>query len=1207
MPRLSKIGAAALGAFGWTGLSSISASYLQVAGGGGGGGNGGGGGGAGGYLTGTTSLNLTLSYTVVVGGGGGGAVGSGSSNGSNSQFGTLTASVGGGAGGALVGNGVSGGSGGGGGSGYGASNNFGLGASGTSGQGSAGGNGYNLTSSSPPNLGGGGGGGASAVGSVGNNTQGGAGGNGTASSISGTSVTYAGGGGGGGGTATVSGGTGGGGTGGGGSTRATAGTANLGGGGGGGGNPSTDGGNGGSGIVIISYAGAQQFGGGVVTSSGGYTIHTFNTSGTLAPISSLTASYLIVAGGGAGYGGGGGAGGYLTGSGVTIDTNSTYLITVGAGGAGGGSIAPTNGTNSAFSMVTTAAVGGGTDLGGASGGASGGSGGGGGMAGGVGSTAGGAGTSGQGNSGGTGSPGGASPYPAGGGGGAGSAGGSAVGTTAGNGGVGLASSISGTSTYYAGGGGGGVYFTGYNAGTGGSGGGGNGFAGVGGATAGTANTGGGGGGSSSSASPFGASGGSGVVIISYAGATQQMAGGTVTISGGNVIHTFTSSGYLTPLKLVNNSLRFRSSASAYLNRTPTNSGSTTSWTWSGWVKRGYLGANQTSLFFGDSTTTNYGGIYFTADALHLINRPTSGTNAQLTTTQLFRDPAAWYHIVAVWDTSNATSGDRLRLYVNGVRVTAFSTATYPASSTASVLNTAIAHEIGAYVAAGGAYGGGFDGEMTEINFIDGQALTPNAFGTFNSYGVWQPITYGGSYGTNGFYLPMNPGSSTYAAPFNGTSQLISAPANAVFNFTGNFTAECWANTSTITNATQPVLFTIGSDSGGLVVGFYAGTFYCYMLGSGGLMTAATLPLNQWVHVAWVRVSGVNTLYINGVASATASISGTLSSTGGVTVGKTGSSGSTYNYFQGSVSNFRVNNTALYTGNFIPPTSALTAVSGTQLLTLQNATIIDNSTNAFTITNTGSVATVVSYPFNLNKTIDYSPQGNNWTNNNIGTVTGTTLDVMTDVPTLTSATVANTATLNPLDYVNSNTGSLTLTNGNLLVTRSTTAYGGFAATMALPTSTAGGGKFVFEFTSNNLFNGSTNEAYFGIGVQSTGTIYSSSNTGYADDFYTAVSVTGATGAVYRKFAGGANTLHYAPSVAVATNDVFQFLVDMTNGTVNIKKNGSTYGTQITGLSTTIVLFPYISMYGSVSMSANFGQQPFASTPTSGYLALNAYNI
>jgi hypothetical protein len=73
MPRLSKIGSAALAAFGWTGLQSVTVDFLVVAGGGGGGGyNNGGGGGAGGYRTGTESLNPTLSYTVTVGAGGNG-------------------------------------------------------------------------------------------------------------------------------------------------------------------------------------------------------------------------------------------------------------------------------------------------------------------------------------------------------------------------------------------------------------------------------------------------------------------------------------------------------------------------------------------------------------------------------------------------------------------------------------------------------------------------------------------------------------------------------------------------------------------------------------------------------------------------------------------------------------------------------------------------------------------------------------------------------------------------------------------------------------------------------------------------------------------------------------------------------------------------------------------------------------------------------
>ena len=166
-------------------------------------------------------------------------------------------------------------------------------------------------------------------------------------------------------------------------------------------------------------------------------------------------------------------------------------------------------------------------------------------------------------------------------------------TVGGTGGVGVASSISGTSTYYAGGGGAGTY----NGGTPGAGGNGGGGAGATSATAtsGTANTGGGGGGVDSQVgtnSPAG-NGGSGVVIISYPGSTPMMAGGNVTVVSNTVVHTFTSSGYLTPFVNMNNSLRFRSSASAYLNKTlgtPTNANK---FTFSFWAKRGKLSSAQT--------------------------------------------------------------------------------------------------------------------------------------------------------------------------------------------------------------------------------------------------------------------------------------------------------------------------------------------------------------------------------------------------------------------------------------------------------------------------------------------------------------------------------------------------------------------------------------------------------------------------------------
>ena len=785
MPRLSKIGAAALAAFGWTGISSVTATYLVVAGGGGGLQ---GGGGAGGLLTGTASLNPTLSYTVVVGAGGTSGVAGG-----NSSFTGLTTAIGGGTS-AVDSNGTSGGSGGGGGQ---STTTTRTGGAGTSGQGNAGGSNGGFLGNPYP---GGGGGGSGAVGgNATSNSVAGNGGNGTASSISGSSVTYAGGGGGGvylSGTG-GSGGTGGGGAGSSATGTATSGTANLGGGGGGTGNGGTAGA-GGSGVVIISYPGAQQFGGGVVTTDGTNTIHTFTTSGTLVPATPLTAQYLIVAGGGGGggavndytLGGGGGAGGLLTGTGVTIDTNSNYVVTVGAGGAGGTYNAlGGNGGNSTWSMVSTTVLGGGAGSAQASpAAASGGSGGGGGSSA---TPAGGAGTSGQGNAGGTGVTffGGAGAKSGGGGGGAGAVGGTASGATAGAGGIGVASSISGTSTYYAGGGGGGSSSAG---GAGGNGGGGAGVTYNNNGVAGTAFTGGGGGGAArnnAAGQQTGGAGGSGIVIIAYPGSTQQMAGGTVTISGGNVIHTFTSSGYLTPIKYASRSLRFRSSASAFLSRTPKVAGNTTTFTYSVWAKRGALSANQ-YLFWGGNNC-NFGFGLVGTDDIGGNLRGTGGTNYFFNTIGVFRDPSAWYHVVWAVDTTQATDTNRLKIYVNGVQQTL--SVTYPPQNTVQ-LSTAqrnIGSESGRYY---------YDGYMTEVNFIDGAALTPSSFGTFNSYGVWQPITYGGSYGTNGFYLTFGNNTSTTTLGYDTSPQGNNWTTNNI-SLTAGTTYDSMTDVPTLTSAT----------------------------------------------------------------------------------------------------------------------------------------------------------------------------------------------------------------------------------------------------------------------------------------------------------------------------------------------------------------------------------------------------------------------
>jgi|GEM_PF-919563 len=518
---------------------------LVVGGGGGGGTWVGGGGGAGGVIRQTGYAVTAQNYIVTVGNGAPRATANGpGANGYNSAFDSLIA-IGGGGGGAYVtgiGNGLNGGSGGG------VAWGTGTAGTGVAGQGFGGGQGNNDVHSS------GGGGGAGAVGGstpAGNHT-GGVGGIGVSSSISGVSTYYGGGGGGWGLTATPAvGGLGGGGAasrgddggsytlGGG---QAIDGTPNTGGGGGGGWYQPYGyfGGGGGKGIVIIRYPTSESTiippggGGGIVVDggtvtytdssglnprsspaySGGYTVHTFTSSGNFSVTGSMSVDALIIAGGGGGGksentggdgGGGGGAGGLRTLSSLALSSGN-YSVVVGDGGAGATvtSSKGVNGSNSSFSTYTSIGGGGGGsdnhDINGINKGADGGSGGGAASfaTGGAGESAtlGGAGTAGQGYAGG-GSNIGMASRGGGGGGGAGGVGTTATSQTGAAGGIGLASSISGSSVTYA---------------TGGPGGGGQGATYAG--TNGTANLGNGGGGGAGDLG-VGGNGGKGIVIVRY--------------------------------------------------------------------------------------------------------------------------------------------------------------------------------------------------------------------------------------------------------------------------------------------------------------------------------------------------------------------------------------------------------------------------------------------------------------------------------------------------------------------------------------------------------------------------------------------------------------------------------------------------------------------------------------------------------------------
>jgi hypothetical protein len=248
------------------------------------------------------------------------------------------------------------------------------------------------------------------------------------------------------------------------------------------------------------------------------------------------------------------------------------------------------------------------------------------------------------------------------------------------------------------------------------------------------------------------------------------------------------------------SLRFRSSASAYLNKTFSTSGSGAgrTWTFSAWIKRGALGSSSGVFDAYNTSGPSTDSIGFRSDDTFTIYFANAG-GGNLTTTQVFRDPSAWYHIVIALDTTQATAANRCKIYVNGLQVTAFGTANYPSQNAIFNWGNTQANNIGRKASAV-EY---FDGYLAEVNFIDGQALTPSSFGLTNTLtGVWQPARYTGTYGTNGFYLPFtdNSGatSTTIGKDFSGNSNNWT-PNN--ISVTAGTTYDSMTDVPTLTNAT----------------------------------------------------------------------------------------------------------------------------------------------------------------------------------------------------------------------------------------------------------------------------------------------------------------------------------------------------------------------------------------------------------------------
>jgi hypothetical protein len=135
---------------------------------------------------------------------------------------------------------------------------------------------------------------------------------------------------------------------------------------------------------------------------------------------------------------------------------------------------------------------------------------------------------------------------------------------------------------------------------------------------------------------------------------------------------------------------------------------------------------------------------------------TNSGDTEIKTNRLFRDTAAWYHIVVAYDSTDSTEADRVKFYVNGVQETSLDTANYPTQNADSeMFETNMSHFVGSPDGSQTA-----PGYYTELYFLDGQVKQASDFGEFDSTsGIWIPKAYDGSFGDEGYYLDFEDASN----------------------------------------------------------------------------------------------------------------------------------------------------------------------------------------------------------------------------------------------------------------------------------------------------------------------------------------------------------------------------------------------------------------------------------------------------------------
>jgi len=260
---------------------------------------------------------------------------------------------------------------------------------------------------------------------------------------------------------------------------------------------------------------------------------------------------------------------------------------------------------------------------------------------------------------------------------------------------------------------------------------------------------------------------------------------------GNVASATADAGYD-----VDNSCRFNGSDS-YMHWTDTGgSGSRVQFSISLWCKKCSNGVFN-PLVLGYQDGNNFTNLQFNAsDQLQFYNETGNQIKGNLITNRLFRDPSAWYHILAIFDSGNGTAGNRMRLYVNGTEETSFATDANPDQNEDSWFNyqdkkVHLGYDTGDLGWAGSALA--FNGYIAQFMLVDGTVLTPSDVGEFDSDSptIWKPIDISStSVGTNGAFLDFadsdNLGDNEGIAGEDWTEVNLDATDSATDTQTNNF-------------------------------------------------------------------------------------------------------------------------------------------------------------------------------------------------------------------------------------------------------------------------------------------------------------------------------------------------------------------------------------------------------------------------------------